>query len=113
VISQALELPGDRDSDEITLQVVECMRCKFRGLAVFEESHRGSMFDDAWRHTGYQVRDAEVAQVNDLLQACPHPYDSHCTCPAHTTFSKSDRIGNWIGLEGLTVKGTFRMVLTE
>ena len=54
-ITRRLELPPDSRSDEITLQIVRCRRCNFEGLAIYEESRRGALGDEAVDHRGYMV----------------------------------------------------------
>lgn len=110
-ITHTLELPPDRQLEEITLQVVNCRRCGFSGLAVYEEARRGRLDGDNWQHIGYQIRNAEVGQLIDDILACPEPHNPRCNCPTHRAYGKQDAKGLWVGLTGLTVKGQFRLVL--
>ena len=40
-IKAKIELAPDSGSDEVALQVVECPRCHFSGVAAYQESRRG------------------------------------------------------------------------
>lgn len=42
-IKVSMQLPSDSRSDEIALQTVGCSQCGFQGLAVYEESRRGTL----------------------------------------------------------------------
>lgn len=52
-IIASLDIGGDAYSDDVAIQVIECNGCGFRGIAVYEESRRGS--GESWHHTGYEV----------------------------------------------------------
>lgn len=53
--THSLELGPDHRSDERTLQTIECSNCSFKGIAVYEESRRGSFDSESWHHDGYRV----------------------------------------------------------
>jgi len=54
-ITQSLELGPDHRSDERTIQTIACSGCGFKGIAVYEESRRGSFNSESWHHDGYKV----------------------------------------------------------
>ena len=108
-ITARLELPSDSRSDEIALQIVECTRCGFAGLAVYEESRRGALDEELVDHTGHHVSTATVKALRQAIRACPSPTNPHCACPTHKQYGRRDAGGRWDGLAGLDVKGVFRM----
>ena len=108
-IVQSLELPPDNRSDEISVQVVECRRCGFSALAVYEESRRGALGSECYDHSGYRAAIEEIEGMKAALAACPRPHDKNCGCFSHQRLGKQDRSGRWNGL-GLTTSGRFEMV---
>lgn len=111
-ISASLELPPDRLSSEISLQVVTCSACKFRGLAVYEEPRANAAEIEAFRHTGYWVSPDAVESVLSEINACPDPHDRYCTCAAHTSLGQKDLGGGrWRGLLEMERSHTFKMRL--
>ena len=52
-IGPRMQLPSDSRSDDIAVQVLQCARCDFRGVAIYEESRRGA--SDSWQHFGYHL----------------------------------------------------------
>jgi len=97
-IISRLELPPDSRSDEITLQVVECSRCNFAGIAVYEESRRGALGDDHFDHYGYFVDKSDLMTLKNAINKCPKPGNWRCKCAAHRRFGGKDEIGRWNGL---------------
>jgi hypothetical protein len=89
-ITQRLEVGADRDSDEIALQCVVCAACGFRGVAVYEESRRGSLDSEVWDHTGYRVAPAAWDALAGQLAACPQPNTESCPCVAHQSLPVYD-----------------------
>jgi hypothetical protein len=110
-IREALELPPDSRSDEITLQVVRCSACGFAGLAVYEESRRGSFDSESVDHRGYRVSEADLHEILRAVQRCPRPRDSRCRCATHRKFGHSSAGGRWDGLRGIELRELFPMVL--
>lgn len=96
-----MELPPDNRADEITLQLVECSVCSFRGLAVFAESRRGPWPDSSIEHTVYDLPDGEEALVRALFERCPNRRNAHCQCAIHRALGHQDNSGRWIGLNAL------------
>jgi Zn ribbon nucleic-acid-binding protein len=97
-IASSLELPSDRWWDEITLQVVECPECGFRGAAVYEESRRGALDSEASNHCGVRLADALLRTLVEDIAACPEPRNAACRCTAHQKWGRTDAAGQWIGL---------------
>jgi len=107
-----IELPPDSRSDEITLQVVGCLQCGMRGLAVYEESRRGSFGSECFDHTGYLAPAATVDAVLQAIQSCPDVHDRRCSCAAHWQLAKSDPSGRWDGIGRFGQLASFRMELS-
>ncbi len=61
VISKSMELGPDDQSDERSLQAINCLNCDFQGIALYEESRRGK--SESFRHYGYKVSNS----VFDLM----------------------------------------------
>ena len=97
-MSQSLELPADRMSDEITVQVAGCGACGLLAAAVYEESRRGSLDSEAWVHHGFLIPAERAAELLALIRSCPRPAKPGCTCPAHTALGGTDDTGRWVGL---------------
>ncbi len=110
-IIHKLELPPDSRFDEITLQVVECSRCGFGGIAVYEESRRGALDDDSFDHTGYRVGGDDLRALREAMRTCPRPADHRCTCSAHREFGARAESGRWNGLSGVRRGSAFAMRL--
>ena len=110
-IGFSIELPPDRNSDEISLQVVMCSVCSFRALAVYEEFCHSSAEAASFTHIGYRVSRDAVDSVLAAIQSCPDPYNPHCSCPAHTSLGQQDVYKEWSGLLELERGRTFSMRL--
>jgi len=108
-ITKRLELPPDSRSDEITLQIVRCRRCEFAGIAIYEESRRGVMGDEAVDHRGYYVSTSDLQRLKKLLRECPEPGNSRCTCATHRQMGVKDKSGRWAGLAGIELDHRFQM----
>ncbi len=93
-ITHKLELPPDGRSDEISLQIVACDDCEFRGMAVYEESRRGA--SDSWHHDGRMVAAADVERLTNDISQCPQPGSSRCDCEVHETYGKTNEYGRWV-----------------
>lgn len=106
-----LELPSDSRSDEITLQVIECSRCDFAGIAVYEESRRGALGDESFDHTGYRVRTKVLKALKKAIRQCPEPNNWRCECSTHRTLGRKDASGRWNALDDIPREGAFRLEL--
>lgn len=111
MITSKLELPPDNRSDEITLQVVECSGCGFAGIAVYEESRRGSFDSDSFDHAGYRVRSKDLEALRKTIRACPSPTNGRCKCAAHRKLGRQNTSGRWTGLDDIHLEGSFWMRL--
>lgn len=97
-ITESLELPYDSRSDEITLQIIECMCCRFEAIAVYEESRRGGFGDESVDHRGYYVTEKALVRVKEQISQCPNPRNGRCKCRVHKKLGRKDRNGRWNGL---------------
>jgi hypothetical protein len=110
-ITEALELPPDSRSDEIALQIVNCSACGFAGLAVYEESRRGSFDSDSVDHRGYRVSGPDLHVILRAVRSCPRPRDPRCGCATHRRLGRSSASGRWDGLREVELNEPFPMVL--
>jgi len=108
-ITLSLELPPDSRSDEITLQVVECSHCEFRGVAIYEESRRGALDSESWQHDGYRVALGDLQALIHTMRQCPEPSKPGCPCPAHQHLGRHGATGRWAGLSDTELHGMFPM----
>ena len=110
-IVSAMELPPDSRSDEITLQVVECTGCGFAGIAVYEESRRGSLDSESVDHRGYRAPSDVVRAITRTISRCRNPRNARCTCAAHSRIGKTSPFGRWEGLRAFDLRERFEMRL--
>ena len=106
-ITQSLVLPPDSRSDDILLQVVSCSNCGFRGLAVYEESRRGSWDSESWSHTAYRVSNRDLKTISAAIRTCPSPKNQKCSCQTHQRLGKRDAGGRWSGLAEIEIESSF------
>lgn len=97
-IIEVIELPPDNRSDEITLQLIKCTNCSFKGLAVYEESRRGEIGREFVSHIGYKVNRAKASLLRKYIHNCPNPKNIHCNCDTHQMIGTKDQNGRWNGL---------------
>jgi hypothetical protein len=110
-IFTSIELPPDRQASEISLQVVSCAACKFRGLAVYQEGRANIHESQTWQHIGYWVSPDAVDSVLETIRACPNRLNPHCQCGAHTSLGQKDVRNCWKGLLEMERGHTFLMRL--
>jgi hypothetical protein len=110
-ISLSIELPPDRQSEEIALQVVVCSACYFKGLAVYAEGRGDCPESESWQHIGYWVSPDAVESVRQAIVSCPNPRDPRCACAAHAGLGQKDLRGVWAGLLEMQRGHTFAMRL--
>jgi len=110
-LTHSLELPPDGYSDEITLQVVSCFSCHFRGVAVYEESRHGSLDSESWQHNGYQVSAEALESLVNAIGLCPSPRNTRCECPTHTSIRKMNKHYGRYGLNAANIGNHFEMRL--
>ena len=113
-IINSIELPPDSRSDEITLQLLICAKvsCGFRGVAIYEESRRGSLDSDHWDHTGYPVSSNVFERLKNAISQCPDPSKASCRCSSHQTFAHTSASGRWQPPEGIEWLQSFAMNLS-
>jgi hypothetical protein len=110
-IKKSIELLPDSRSDEITLQLIECTGCKFRGIAAYEESHRGSLDDVSFSHTGYYTNEQSIALLKALIKRCPNPKNKRCNCDAHEKLGRHNQLGRSMVYSLFNLSSQFQMRL--
>ena len=108
-ICTSIDLPPDRLSTDISLQVVECKACNFSGLAVYEECRSGGPVGEEGQHIGYWVSSDAVDLVKQAIAGCPNPHNDHCTCQVHSELGNRDLSKIWRGLLEIERGHTFLM----
>jgi hypothetical protein len=98
-ITERIELEGDRRSDDITLQLVDCPVCGFAGIAVYEESRRGALDAECFDHSGWRIGAEEIRTLRALFEHCPDLQNSDCHCVAHWALNRYDHTGRWDALD--------------
>lgn len=112
-ITSAIDIEYDSRSDEISLQIVECSACGFRGVAVYEESRRGALDSESVDHYGYKMDEVEIESLLALISHCPRPRDESCACQTHQTLSRRNETGRWNALDDFKPSGYFLMELVR
>ena len=110
-ITSKLELRSDSRSDEIALQIIECSRCDFAGIAVYEESRRGALDSESVDHSGYRVSSDDLEMLRKTIKRCPKPTNPRCGCAAHRKLGRKDGSGRWDGLRDVELSGAFALRL--
>ncbi|MEW6208229.1 MAG: hypothetical protein AB1631_07670 [Acidobacteriota bacterium] len=110
-IASVIDIESDSRSDEIALQVVECAACGFCGIAVYEESRRGSLDSECTDHYGYRMDEADLELLTALISRCPRPRDPSCECRTHLTLNRRNQSGRWNALDDFKTTGYFTMRL--
>jgi len=82
-IVKSMDLPPDRRSDDVILQITECHSCSFKGLALYEESRRGAMGGESFEHTGFWPSDEALTKVEAIFSFCSYLRDKRCGCEGH------------------------------
>ncbi len=108
-ITSKIELGPDSRSDEIMLQIVKCYQCGFSGIAVYEESRRGSLDRESFTHYGYRVSSADLGALRELIKNCPDPRNRRCECFTHHTLNVKDISGRWYALADVHLDGRFEI----
>ena len=108
-ITTKIELGPDNRSDEIMLQIVRCYRCNFWGIAIYEESRRGSLENESFLHYGYHVGRADLRALQEIIKECPEPGNRRCECFAHHTLNIKDDSGRWNALSDVHLDGYFEI----
>lgn len=79
-VQKSMELGSDERSDEVALQIVHCPACGFKAVAIYEESRRGALDDEAIHHTAYPTDKEALKELRDIFASCGDPNDAKCTC---------------------------------
>ena len=108
-----IELPPDNRSDEISAQVLRCIKCDFRGLGVYEESRRGALHSESVYHRGYYVSPKILNEIERTIKQCKQPRNSQCLCSAHNYFRKFDFNGRWSWLDDLSQNKIFEIKIAK
>jgi hypothetical protein len=106
--AESIEFAADSRSDAITLSLIRCARCGFRGAAVYEEARRGVLSNESWEFTGYRMGGDELAVLSESIHCCPDPTNPNCRCPAHIILGRRS-FGRWVGLRGFDILDRFSM----
>ena len=106
-----IELPSDARSDEITLQVIRCVGCNFKGIAIYEESRRGALDSETIDHYGYTLDSQELKSIKALIKRCPETANPWCACDSHQELNRKDAFGRWIRPSSDDELPTFAMKL--
>ena len=110
-ITSVIDIGYDSRSDEIALQLVECAACRFRGVAVYEESRRGSLDSECVDHYGYKMDEVDIASLLALISRCPRPRDESCACQTHIILNRRNETGRWNALDDFKTTDYFTMEL--
>ena len=107
MVTAMIELPPDEWSDEIEVEIVECSGCRFRGVAVDEESRRGALDSECTRHVGYRVTEEEF----EIVERCDQTLPRSCEPGLQVSASSIGRpsIGLGRGAQGANWHHRFRM----
>lgn len=112
-ISHSIELPArlSPGNDELSLQVVACGACGFRGAAVYEESRRGGLDSESWRHYCVAAPADKLNTLARLIERCPARGKWWCFCPAHLMIGRQTffLFGRWKPPVPLDASETFPM----
>lgn len=78
-IEAAMALGADDGSDERDVQLLACLCCGGRRIALYEESRRG-----AGARFHHRMNDGRCAsELSECLEACASPRAPACRCPGH------------------------------
>jgi hypothetical protein len=108
-ITSSIELPPDSRSDEITVQILKCSKCRFTGLGVYEETRRGGLDSESFYHRGYFIDDSALASIEKMIRQCPKTKKSGCRCRIHRSLGRVNELGRWIWLESIPHGEIFKL----
>jgi len=66
-VDYSVELYPDKDFDESSIQIVKCSTCQFEGIAIYEESRRGSLDSESVSHIAYKVPNSKLEYFHFLI----------------------------------------------
>ena len=90
--------------------MIHCFECNFIGLAIYEESRRGSLSSKSLHHYGYYVANTLLSSIKETIESCPDPKNNKCRCDAHSIFNQVNEFGKWSWLENLPLIKEFQMI---
>ena len=88
IVTAMIELLPDEWSDEIEVEIVECSCCRFRGVAVDEESRRVPWIG-VHPPRGLPRGGRGIRGVERRDQTLPDPANRGCTCPSHRSVAQA------------------------
>lgn len=97
-ITQNLDLPPDRDSDEISIQIIKCLKCNLETISVYKESRRGNLNEYSYQHTGYMLPQQELNKIKRHIRYNPKCFE---------TYDESHR---WIWINSQNPKESFPII---
>lgn len=68
-IELATDIEPDEYNDEARLQTTVCKNCDYQGIAIYQESHRGTLDDNNFSHTGYNVPEELYNKIKNDIQS--------------------------------------------
>lgn len=87
--------PGLREgADDLSLQIVACGSCGFRGAAVYEARQGTSPESDSWSHFGFNAPEEKLDELATMIGTCPAQDDPRCGCSAHVVIETRIQ-GKW------------------
>ena len=108
-ITSSIELLPDSRSDEISVQILKCSKCKFVGLGVYEESRRGGFDSESVYHRGYYMDTSALVSIEEMIKQCSKPKKSGCRCRIHRSLGRVNEFGRWIWIEEMPHEETFKL----
>lgn len=75
-VKSSVELYPDKDYDESSIQIVKCSSCQFEGIAIYQESRRGSLDSESISHIAYKVPESKLKYFHFLVDN-NHAIDVH------------------------------------
>lgn len=105
-----IELPPDSHAAEIALQIVECSKCGFAGIAVYKETRQGDLGLEPFVHIGYRVSEDCLNRFKRTVEQCPEPNNRRCKCSAHSWLSQKDVNGRWSTVDDFPREGAFELI---
>ena len=112
ISSGGIELPADDFWDEISLTLISCTACDFRGAVVGAESRgHGTLDDDTLTTEGHRLGRSSWESIHALIKRCPCPANPRCECRAHQELDAKVVWGTWGRFQGYETEGRFEIRL--
>ena len=96
-IHRRVEVRPPAPSSETSVQLVECKLCRFRALALYQESRAGSLESESVSHRGYPLSGPGFESLNEIIKDCPDRLNRRCRCPSHVKLDEFASSGVWPG----------------